>query len=224
MRFSMIRTGVVAIAASIALAACGGHGLVPAQSGGTGYAPTNVSIPMSKSPCDVTGLWYFMGSCLPGVVKPAGGTYKLPAYQGITVQIQLGSNTAPSAGTKFLFADATGKNDITGTYGGHKFPPYSEKTCASHNACPGASAVYLEAINGQKSSTPITFHSTTTLTVDEKTFPGKSCSPGLLGQTGWSYFPEVTGNPKAGKLVLKIQANPLFKLPKGPAYISIVCK
>ena len=75
MRLSMFRTGIVAAAAAIALAACGGHGMVPSQGGASGFSP-NV---LAASPCQLPGTWYFKGSCAVFQMSPKGGsTVTLP--------------------------------------------------------------------------------------------------------------------------------------------------
>lgn len=218
----MIRTSVVAVAAAIALAACGGHGLVPSQSAGPdSLAPTSAFHPAATSPCDIKGLWYFKGTCLPGELAASGGTFKLAKYNGVTVITTLGKNSVKGKAPMIL-ADATKPDtDVTGKYKNKLFPPYSQKTCAKQVTCSGAAVVYLEVINGTKSQ--INFTSKTTLTVAASKFPGKTCIPAELTTGGWDTFPIVNGQPKAGKVVLTIQANPLFFLPAGPAYIAIVC-
>ncbi len=91
MRFSMFRSGFVAIAATIALAACNGQGAVPPQGiapnsvAPNNVAPNNVATdngaatddttalnndgllgagPDKVSKCDIPGIYYFHGSCV----------------------------------------------------------------------------------------------------------------------------------------------------------------
>ena len=224
MRFSMIRTGIVAVAASLALAACGGHGLVPSQSaGGDAFAPSAAMAPAAASPCQIPKLWYFMGGCKAGFLTSAGGKFALPKYKGITWTTTLGKNSAKGK-VPFVMGDATGAGDITSGPG--KFPIYGVKTCLAPSKCPGSALVYFEAVNDSKAA--ITFNSPSQLVVAAAKFPGKSCFPAILRKSGasfkWQPFSILTGSPKGGKLTLNIPVNPAFMLPKGPLYVALVCQ
>ncbi len=230
MRFSTIRTGIVATAAAVALAACGGHGLVPSQNvGGAGYAaPSLLTDKAAKTPCQsVPGFWAFGGSCVANELTSKGATIKLAKYQNITFTIAIGANNAKGK-VPFIVGDAVGNGDITGTYKGKKFPPYGGKHCVSGTGapqtCPGKSFVYVEAINGGKAT--VTLSQTPAITiVDTKGFPGKNlCFPAPLTTKGWSTQAEAIGKaPKGTKLVITPFPTQ-FPLPPGGVVLAMVCQ
>lgn len=219
MRLSIIRAGIVAIGATIALAACGGHAMVPSQ---TGNVPFARPVPqVTTSPCKISGLWYFHGSCKAFTLSSAGGTFKLPAYKGITFTATIGSNTA-SGKVKFILGDATGKKDITGTVGGKAFPKYGATKCAQAGACPGTPLVYFEAVNTSSATINITGNSK--LVVAATSFPGKSCFPGLMNAQGkWTGYSQVAQPVSGGKVSITIPPIGVFYLPPGPAYGVLSC-
>jgi hypothetical protein len=218
----MIRTSIAAIAAAIALAACGGHGIVPSQSAGMGtsFAPDMITA-KKTSPCDVSGLWYFEGACTVAKITSKGGSVKLAAYMGITFDSALGTNNAKGK-VEFKFSDAVDKNDITGGQG--TFPAYPT-VCLSGYECDGTPLVYLSALN--TSTKAVVFSGPSVLTITAKKFPHPTCFPGLLekkkGKLGWVPETIVGAKPKGDKLVLEIPGSTGFMFPPGPLYIVIAC-
>ena len=223
MRFSFIRTSAAAVVASIALAACGGHGMVPTS---TAPGMTGEAVPASTSPCANPKLpWYFKGACVPGVVTSAGATYTLPAYKNISGTIKLGANTAKGK-IPFVLADATGKGDISPLAVKSAFPPYGEKTCATANQCPGTAAYYLEIVNGGTANIKLTKASTLTI---KAPYPksATACGPALINSSGkWtSYALFVAAKPSNGTLTLTIPGGTSqFELVAGAGYIAILCQ
>jgi len=224
MRFSFIRTSAAVVVASIALAACGGRGVVPTSSvpGMTG----NVA-PAAASPCAYAKLpWYFKGACVATTLTSKGGTVKLPAYKNITASITLGANTA-SGKVNFIVGDATGHKDITPLAVTKAFPKYSQTTCSSKNGCPGTPIFYLEAANGSKAT--ITFSKSTTFQV-KAPFPStaSACGPALINaKLKWTSYVLVVGaKPKNGVLKMSIPDTSVsnFQLVPGATYITILCQ
>jgi hypothetical protein len=221
MRFSF-RTSAIAAVAALALAACGGHAMVPSQNFSQNpIAGGAFAVPDAGTPCStIKGFWQFGGACKAYSLTAAGATYKLPYYKGIALHVTVGKNSATKS-IPFLLGDATGKGDITGTYKTKKFPPYSTKTCAK-SPCAGTPMLYFEAFNQTKTSVKVTGDSG--LLVLSKTFPGKSCFPALLGTKGWTPYTIVQASVKNGKVAIKIPGFAgVFNLPAGPAYGVLVC-
>ncbi len=144
MRFSMFRSGVVAIAATIALAACNGQGAVPSQGiPPNGVAPNNVApnsvatdngaapdnavpddnamvdvAPDKVSKCNIPGIYYFHGSCVAFNLNMTTNTTvelgKYGAYKGIKITTTFGTFQNPPKGVKSIPALM---GDATGTGG-----------------------------------------------------------------------------------------------------------
>jgi hypothetical protein len=222
MRFSMIRTGIAATAAALALAACGGHGIVPQSSTpGSAFGPTQVR--RMASPCNIKGFWYFHGACKTATLTSRGNRTSLPAYRGMAVSIALGANNAKGS-VKFIIGDATGNKDITGTYKGMPFPPYGTRTCQKGQKCTGKSAIYLEAFNMSRAA--ISISAPSQIVFASAHFPGKTCMLSLLESkpAGWKpEAPFLVGAPKNGKLTINIPGGGIFALAPGPAYINLSC-
>lgn len=221
MRFSTIRTGVVASAAAIALAACGGHGLVPSQSAAPG---SNAVVPMSSNPCYTSAVqpaWIFKGSCAILKTLPTKGkTIALAAYKGVSVTVKLPKNTSKGG---FALVDALGgkSKDIV-AFSGKAFPPITPTTLKS--------VVYVEAVN---QTAGLTFTSgSLVFTVKATKFPGKSCPLSVLTGT----FPKLkwfnspfTGTLKSGAMTFTVPGGALTQLfptglPAGPLYFNVACK
>ena len=219
MRSSLIRSGIAALVSAIALAACGGHGIVP-QSAAPGSS-FGAQRARAKSPCANPKLpWYFKGSCVASILTSKGGTVKLAPYKGITATISLYANSAKGK-VAFVTGDALGKGDITGKTA---FPLYGSKTCAKGSNCTGTTLVYLEAVNSSKATIKFTGSQAAQLVIASKKFPGKSCGPALLSAKGWvPYNTILVAQPKKGKLTLKIPNAGIFVLPAGAAYIDLIC-
>jgi hypothetical protein len=224
MRFSLFRAPVAAVAASIALAACGGHGLVPSQSG----APMNsFGEPLKKTtnPCytsTVQPTWIFKGTCVVSKLPTKGATFALnkPPYMGITVSIALPANNGKD--TAFALVDAVGvkAHDIT-KWKGVAFPLVKLK-----------SVIYVEAVNGfnglkfTNTKQNLVFAATI-----KNSFPGKACPLEVLEKNAkgfaWAVTP-LDGLIKGKTITYSIPTSkvPIFfpdGLPKGPIFFNVGC-
>lgn len=216
----MIRTGVVASAAAIALAACGGHGLVPSQSAAPGF---NAVTPMSTNPCytpTVQPAWIFKGSCVITKLPPKGKTIKLLPYKGVTVTVKLGKNTSKKGA--FVLVDALGgkAHDIKKVQG-KPFPTITPTSLKS--------VIYVEAVNGTAN---LKFSGNLVFTVKAKNFPGTTCPLSLLTGTfpnlKWFNSP-FAGKISGGTMTFTIPGSALgvkfpTGLPAAPLYFDVACK
>ncbi len=228
MRLSLIRAGVAFAAGAFALSACAGQrGVVPPSQ--SAFAPqTSESAPMQGdaiSPLAVNTCatsppqyqWIFEGACTEIVLKPAGGTFALQTYEGITVTGLIGKNNVKTS-AKVDLADATGNGDIK-TYKGKPFPKYKAK---------GTTFVYATAVN-QSGTTikPVPVKNKPILQyviTDRKGIPGKQCGAAVLTNKGWTSLP-IQAQVK-GKTVTVSQylAPPGFEFPpKIPLYFAVNC-
>jgi hypothetical protein len=220
MRFS-IRTPIAAVAASIALAACGGHGLVPSQSG----APVSSFGELTKKPTTcptskVQPAWIFKGSCVVTKLPAKGTTIKLPAYMGITLTASIPANDGKDAA--FALVDAVGgkAKDIE-KWKGLAFP-----------AAPNKSVIYAQAINGfndlkfTNAKQYLVFEVSST-----KAFPGKACPLQVLGKRAKGFAWTTTalqGAIKGKTMTFTIPTTELPTLfpdglPKGPLFLNAAC-
>lgn len=235
MRLHMLRAGVVASAAALALAACASHGLVPSSPSGASAMGSDAgafsggmdAIHKRGTTCDTSPpqyLWIFKGSCDSKIVlKPTGATFSLATYDDITIKGTIGKNTTKGT-ANIIIADATDTGGDIETYKGKAFPPYKAK---------GKTFVYAVAVN-QSTQTikPIAVKGKPILQyviTDSKGLPGQTCGVALLaqntkGQFQWSSFP---GTFKAsGKTITITQYNvPAgFEFPpKTPLYFGVNC-
>jgi hypothetical protein len=234
MRFSLFRSGVIIAASAIALAACGGHGVVPAS-----QAPLDSSNGLNTlsqdgllSPAVTTcatkppqGQWIMGGACTKITLKAAGGTFSLSKYEDITVTGSIGANNVKTSATVYL-ADATDKGDIM-NWKGAAFPPYKgEGTTFVYAAAINQSAAAIIPKVGKK---PILEYVIT----DTKGLPGKECSAAVLtfekGKPIWK--PLNISAPVKGKTVTIAQ----YTVPRGfelpgktksgvtPLYFAVNC-
>lgn len=216
----MIRTGVVASAAAIALAACGGHGLVPSQSAVPGF---NALTANSSNPCytsTVQPAWIFKGSCMILTKLPAKGkTIALAAYKGTSVTVKLPKSTSKGG---FVLVDAVGgKAKDIATFQGKAFPPIT-KTLKS--------VIYVEAVNP---TAGLKFTSgNLVFTIKAQKFPGKSCPlsvlEGTLAKPKWFNSP-FSGKISGGTMVFTVPGSALGTLfpnglPAGPLFFNVACK
>jgi hypothetical protein len=203
MRFSTISSGLVAIAAASALAACAGHGLVPSQGAAPDFvSPTTAMLPNPKATppnCQTKTYqpeWIFKGSCVIGKLTKAGVKLNLPAYQGISMGISVPKNN--SAGSvPFVFVNALDKGD-TLSFKGKAFP--QDKTDKGV-------LVYAEGVNlGKK---PVTMDDSLLLIVALKAgmkYPGKLCSLSYLSKKlVWTATP-VSAAPTKQQLKLSVSS------------------
>jgi hypothetical protein len=228
MRSSIIKAGVVAIAAAIALAACAGHGIVPSST--TGFAPTTLGgdmSPLALKTCATSPPqfdWIFKGACDGFTLKSTGGSFSLGEYEDITITGSIGKNTVKGSATVDL-ADAINKNGDITTYKGKTFPAYKAK---------GTTVVYAVA-NNQTTQIikPIPVKDKPILEyviTDAKGLPGKTCAAALLekektGAYEWKPFTQTY--PVKGKTVtVDVSEAPsgFELLPKGnPLYFGVNC-
>lgn len=217
----MIRTGVVASAAAIALAACGGHGLVPSQSAAPGF---DAVTPMSTNPCYTSAVqkaWIFKGSCVITKLPTKGKKIVLAAYKNVTASVSLPKNTATGSPT-FALVDALGgkAKDIA---------PYKGKAFPSIPTASGKSVVYLEADN---SFGGLAFTSGSLVVTVTAKLPGTACSVALLQQKGtkfsWFTIP-VPPTVKGATITETLPASGVKVffpngLPAGPLFFNAACK
>ncbi|MEO6834443.1 MAG: hypothetical protein ABI231_00830, partial [Candidatus Tumulicola sp.] len=223
MRFSKIRTGAAAIAAAVALAACGGHGVVPSQSLASGVANGFTSngfapgVSPAKSPCAQPNMYYFQGSCAAFNMNMNATTTvvlgKVHPYQGIEITTTLSKFTKPPnvKSVPAIMGDAIGK-DVTGKVKTKIFPLYGTGNNCFINQkpakCPGKPFVYAELINMSKytlkpQATPAFY------IVDKNGYPGKTlCYAAILTQQGWVPNQAVGGKPNGDTLRIPSAPNP----------------
>jgi hypothetical protein len=250
MRLLTIRSGAAAIVAAIALAACGGHGVVPSQSFTSGNAVSagsnvllNAVSDAKVSKCDIAGMYYFHGSCVAFTLNLLGNTTielgKYGAYHGIKITTTLSAISSPPKGVKTvpaIMGDAIGNGDITGQVGGKSFPLYGHgKDCVNSQGkaeyCPGKPFVYAELINQSKytlkpKDTP-KFYIT-----DSNGFPGKNnCFPAILTKAGphtvggWAPNQALGGKPSGNTLTINAQPNPgQLVYPPGQFIVAGACQ
>jgi len=220
MRLSTIRNSTAAAAAAFALAACGGHGLVPSQNAAPGF---NAVTPFAANPCytkAVQPAWIFRGSCDVTTLPPKGKSIALAPYKGISVTVKLGKNTSKNGA--FVLVDALGgkAKDIS-KYKTKTFPPITPTLLKS--------VIYVEAVNGTAN---LKFSGNLIFTIKKKQFPGKTCPLSVLTGT----FPKVkwfnspfSGKISGGTMTFTVPGGALGTLfpsglPKGPLYFNVACK
>lgn len=167
--------------------------------------------------------WIFNGACDTFVLKPAGGTFSLGSYDGITVKGSIGKNTVKTS-AKVALADATNKNGDIAKYKGQSFPAYRAR---------GTTVIYAAANNETKQTIkPIEQQGKTVLQyviTDSKGFPGKTCGAALLGEKNgkfqWTAFPG-TYKVKVKTVTISVYSAPTgFELPPAgtPLYFAVNC-
>jgi hypothetical protein len=221
----MIWAGAFAAGAT-ALAACGGHGVVPTSSADSS-AFGSASSPLKASTCATSPPqygWIFKGSCDEFKLTSKGGSFSLAAYSNITVTGSIGKNTAKGTVTVAL-ADAVDKKGDIEKYKSESFPPYKAK---------GTTVVYAAANNqGTQTIKPVAVKGKTVLQYvisDTKGLPGTTCGAALLtqgnkGSLVWDAFPG-TGHVSGKSVTISVYEAPSgFELPpKGsPLYFAINC-
>lgn len=249
MVLSTLRSGVAAIVAVAALAACGGHGVVPSQTfaSGNGVAAGSDallnSIAGKTSKCDIPKIYYFHGDCVAFTLNMNANSMvelgKYGAYHGIKITTTFGVFENPPKGVKSIPAimgDATGNGDITGQVGGKNFPLYGNgKDCVNPQGkpefCVGKPFVYAELINTSKYTLKPKYTPKFYIT-DSNGFPGKTlCFPAILTAKGlhtaggWAPNETLGGQPHGTTLTINAQNNPgQLIYPPGPFIVAGVCK
>ncbi len=227
MRSTMIRAGVAAVAAAVALAACASHGIVPSSAGMPDQSASAMSAmqPLALYTCAKSPpqyFWIFKGACDKLTLKPTGATFSLGEYDSITIKGSIGKNTTKGTATVYL-ADATDAGGDITTYKGTAFPKYKAK---------GTTFVYAVAIN-QSTQTikPLTEKGKPILQyviTDAKKLPGSTCGVALLtssrGKYVWTGFPG-TFKAKGNTVTITQYAVPAgFQIgPKSPLYFGVNC-
>lgn len=194
---------VVAAFAVTGLAACAAQTVVPSstQSGYPSAAAPAAHRPFAMTfqarfspaaarPCNISGIWYFKGSCVAYTMRSTGGTAKLKTFKGRAYSLGFPKNNAP-ANTKFVIGDGTSSADIRGTLNGAPFPIYGKVPCydivkAAIVPCPGQAIVYNLVLNG--SSNTVNFSGTPKIVV---TYTGLSdytkCQLDILAHSASQY-------------------------------------
>jgi hypothetical protein len=214
----MIKASAFASVAAIALAACGGHGVVPQ---GSSFAPTSANGvapmagddagPLALATCATSPpqyMWIFKGACEKFTLKSTGGKFALGAYANISVTGSIGYNNAKSSATVYL-SDAVDKNGDVLKNKGKAFPPYKGQ---------GTTIVYAVADNQstqvikplEHKNVPVIKYVIT----DQKGFPGNHCGAAFLskqrnGTFAWTSLPGA--QPVKGKTVTITQ----YTVPSG---------
>jgi hypothetical protein len=218
----MIRTGVVASAAAVALAACGGsHGVVPS----TAFMPSMLSKSTAPTTCPANPpqpAWIFKGSCVISKLPTKGRKFTLAAYKGFAVTVTIPKNTA-TGNPAFVLVDAVGgKTKDIAPYKGKAFPPISTSR--------GKSVINIEAVNafpGLKFT-----GGSLIVSVTAQKLPGNTCTVAVIQQKGtkFSWFsipilPSVKGNVITEKIAGGAVGT-LFPsgLPAGPLFFNAACK
>jgi hypothetical protein len=224
----MIRAGVVATTAALALAACAGHGVVPASSGLDQSVPSGVGLlqPLALTTCDTTPPqydWIFKGACEKITLKPTGASFSLQEYDNITVKGSIGKNNTKGTATIYL-ADATDTNGDITDYKGASFEKYKAE---------GKTFIYAVAVNQSdqvikpvaEKGKPILQYVIT----DSKGLPGKTCGVALLAEsrTGkyvWTSFPgQFTAKGDTVTITQYNVPNGFEIPPKTPLYFGVNC-
>jgi hypothetical protein len=229
MQFSHIRNGTLA-ALALALAACAGNGAVPAGSA-NGMSPSYAA-PLAKpthppkgSACaTLANTWDFLGACKSQNLKPSGGVVQLKRYQGVAMNLAFHSTDAKGM-VPFLFGDANGNGDITGTYGGNAFPAYGT-SCVNLSAqavpCTGTAFMYAEAVNTTQTTVNLT-QTPRIVVTSQKGYPGATCALAVLQSSGAWLVTPVSGAAGKHALAIKSAAFPVA-LPPGGFYLAITCQ
>lgn len=184
--------------------------------------PSVARAPRATSPCDVSGYWYFKGSCLASTVARTGGTYKLQPYADISLTVKFGKTTA-SGKRPLVIGDAIGLGDVTGTYQNIPFPKYSKATCEPNHKCVGSPYYYWQVISSNKKTIGLIGQSTYTIsTGSNSNFPGKNCLIAVLNPDGWLPNDPV---PVSGKTLSISFPRKSLVLPfPQPLVMVLVCK
>lgn len=237
MRLSQISASAIVAGAVFALAACGGHGVVPPSSAPLAPSAMTQTSPLAfgddVSPllttCDTSPpqyQWIFKGACDTFTLKPSGGSFTLAKYERISVTGLIGKNSLKTS-VKVTIADAIDKNGDIKKSGGKAFPAYKAS---------GTTIVYA-AVNNQSKDVitpkPVKGKPVLQYTITEaKSFPKGTnfCSTALLeagahGSLVWTPLPGG-GSIKGKSVTISAFTAPKgFELPpKGTAlYFAINC-
>jgi len=211
MKFSLIRLGAAAAAATLAFAACAGNGTVPTSSLPATSDSLRAAAPDAKIPCPLPVGWVFGGTCNTVPLTTKGGKGTLPAYKGYTLTSVLASNNA-AKGTALAFQDATGNGDISGAVNGKKFPPLKN------------AILYLAALNTGKA---FTFNGTPAISITSASaIKGKACVLNELKPKGKGFAWDSTPiqAPVKGKTVSFSSLPFPQAVPAGAFFLAFACQ
>lgn len=218
MRTSVLRA-VLALGSVVMLAACG-SAMPNGDTAGT-TAPFSARAAV-RTPCSVLpGIWDFKGSCKTATIGPLPRKFSLALYRDVTLAFGLGKNDLTSR-TTYYASDATGRNDVAGTFQGKSFVPYSARACAKGNTCPGKPLIYFNFTI--ESNRAVILQGDSALAVGASAFPGTSCFPVVWnqGKKGWQpYFGTGPIPPAHGKVAFSIA---LLALVQGANYFAVACE
>jgi hypothetical protein len=213
-------------AAALLLAACAGHGVVPATNS---FAPSALSpdtlSPDAKkptpSPCTKKqSPWIFGGAC--GTVKLAstGGTASMTGYDGFTIKATFAS--CAKAGTVLMVRDATGKHDAKGTVGGKVFPPFN-KIGQPQALVTVTPILYMKV---QNLGAAFQFNNVPAITVTSKAaFPGNECVETRMNPTNntWQESPVNLGTISRHSVKFNAIVTIIPFPSHGTIYIGFAC-
>jgi hypothetical protein len=229
MRFSpnpiaLAATGV----AALLLAACAGHGVVPATGS---FAPSALSPdtvrPDAKktpkpTPCAAKQVaWTFAGACGTVAIKATGGTASMAAYEGFTITATFAKTKGPAPVGEILVVrdGTTPSKDIKGLIAGHVFPPFTKAGNPSQAVTP---VIYLKA---QNVGPAFTFSETPAIkVVSAKPFPGNTCILTLMASNyTWPTTKFAPGVITGKSVAFPMEPQPI-EIPKdGTLYIAMAC-
>jgi hypothetical protein len=227
MQLLQIRNGALA-ALALALAACSGNGTVPTSSAGPGGMASSAVNPAKKptaSLCSsLANTWDFQGACKSVNLKSFGGMVQLKRYSGFAVNLAVHGSDATGK-VPFLFGNATGAGDITGTFNSVAFPFYGTNcvdVSAAATPCSGTAFAYIEAVNTTQTAVNLTSSPRIVIT-NQKPYPGTTCTLAVLQSSGAWMITPLTAQAKKHQLMFKSEALP-FSLPPGGLYLTIACQ
>ncbi|HTA37454.1 MAG TPA: hypothetical protein VK760_00175 [Candidatus Acidoferrales bacterium] len=220
---------MTAALALTALAACSGATTIPYQ-GQTAGEPGDplVRTANASSPCDISGFWYFHGSCEAIRMKPKGVSVALRRYNGLTLKESFSKNFA-TEDPAFVIGEGTSAHDITGLNGGQTFPVYGSVACSSLSGdavtCPGRAVLYNVIENA--GSETVVFNATPLFEITKSPgFTAAKCQVVQLRRTGtrfvWLRLP-IYGHPNGTKLTFKPWAVVLGFSAKTSGVFGFVC-
>jgi hypothetical protein len=211
MYFAFFRHWLVALTVA-ALVGCASGPIEPPAPAAVSQGPVD-RLPDAASKCKIPGFWYFKGSCVE--FDMTAGPLALAPYKGLTTKVNFPPSNAPPQ-TPFIVGEGTNATDITGTYGGKKFPLFGSISCLNTMGqtvtCPvAADFLYLIIINASP-TTDVRFNATPAVTVTSAAgFPGKKCGSAVLEISGSTLAYVLV--PKRAKLVGGTEKFPPFTVP-----------
>ena len=197
---NLARHALAACAAVSMLAGCGGS--PPPMPDGTMLGVPSHLAPMA-SPCEISGFFYFHGSCLKKTLPATGATFALAKYKGLTLALTIPKNSGQGKVT-ITMGDATGQGDITGKTNGRSFSAYP--TPCAKSSCPGTAFMYFFFDSSVKVA-EIKGYSTLKIT-DAGKYPGKACYIAFdrfTAPVGWYPIGSYSGQPSGHSLTISVR-------------------